>query len=65
MNIEKTTHFQSDDRSIESACGTALLARLGQEVAHLFDDALQQPLPPRLRSLIEKLDRTRPEGERA
>ena len=42
--------------SLESACETMLLGRLGCEIASIYQDSLQAPLPPRLQELVDRLD---------
>lgn len=47
--------------SNEYSCDALLRGRLGSELALIYHDTLQAPLPPRLRALLERLDRpTRP-----
>lgn len=42
--------------SLETTCETMLLGRLGHEIARIYNDTLQSPLPPRLQELIDRLD---------
>lgn len=42
--------------SLETACETMLLGRLGSEIASIYQDSLQTPLPPRLQELVDRLD---------
>lgn len=42
--------------SLETTCETMLLGRLGHEIARIYHDTLQSPLPPRLQELIDRLD---------
>ena len=43
-------------RSLDSPRETLLLGRIGSELALVYHDVLQSPLPPRLRELVERLD---------
>ena len=40
----------------EVSCDTVLMGRLGSELALIYRDTLDAPLPPRLRSIVERLD---------
>lgn len=42
--------------SLDGACDAVLLGRLGRELAILYRDTLHSPLPPRLQTLIDRLD---------
>lgn len=46
----------SEHASLEARCDAVLLGRLGNELARLYRDTLQAPLPPRLQALIDRLD---------
>ena len=43
--------------SLDARRETLLLGRIGSELALVYHDVLQAPLPPRLRELVERLDR--------
>ena len=45
-----------DPYSLEATCETMLLGRLGSEIALIYHDTLQAPLPPRLQELIDRLN---------
>ena len=49
--------------SLESACETFLLGRLGTELADIYHGSLQAPLPPALQTLIDRLDGSCRESE--
>ena len=42
--------------SFETQCDAMLLGRLGHELANIYQDALQAPLPAKLHALIERLE---------
>ncbi len=42
--------------SLSSQCDTLLLGRLSTELASIYRDTLQSPLPPRLQTLIDRLE---------
>lgn len=42
--------------SFSSRCDTLVLGRLGSELAHIYQDTLHSPLPPRLQALIDRLE---------
>ena len=42
--------------SIETTCETLLLGRLGSELALIYHDTLQAPLPSGLQTLIDRLN---------
>lgn len=42
--------------SLEAGCDRLLLGRLGSELALVYHDTLQAPLPTGLRRLIDRLD---------
>jgi hypothetical protein len=44
------------DASFEAQCDAMLLGRLGHELAGIYQDALQAPLPAKLHALIERLE---------
>lgn len=41
---------------LDSPSETVLLGRIGSELALIYHDILQSPLPPQLRELVERLD---------
>ena len=41
---------------LSSPCETVLLGRIGSELALIYRDMLQSPLPPGLQELVERLD---------
>ena len=51
--------------SLEARCDAMLLGKLGHELAHIYHDTLQSPLPSRLASLIERLEAALDGSERA
>ena len=55
----------SHDASFETRCDAMLLGRLGHELANIYHDTLQAPLPSKLRALIERLETTLDAGEEA
>jgi hypothetical protein len=44
------------DASLGARCDSVLLGRLGRELASVFGDTLQAPLPSRLHALMERLE---------
>jgi hypothetical protein len=40
----------------DAPCETMLLGRIGRELALIYHDTLQSPLPPRLQELVERLE---------
>ena len=56
MKSETSGHFVPASSSHEASCGTALLGRLGQELAHVYGDVVEAPLPPQLKQLLERLE---------
>ena len=45
---------------LDSPCETVLLGRIGSELALIYHDTLQSPLPPDLQELVERLDQDVP-----
>lgn len=43
-------------RSREATCETVMLGRIGRELANVFSDTLQAPLPARLQALVDTLE---------
>lgn len=41
---------------VECPCETALLGRIGSELALIYHDTLQSPLPQGMQELVERLD---------
>ena len=46
----------SSHASLETACDAMLLGKLGHELAGIYHDTLQAPLPSGLQSLIDRLE---------
>ena len=53
------------DASFETRCDAMLLGRLGSELAHIYHETLQAPLPAGLRNLIDQLDAALDQSEQA
>ena len=53
------------DVSFETQRDTMLLGRLGRELASVYQDALQAPLPAKLHALMERLETVLDSDERA
>ena len=62
MRTMRGNSFPSDT-TLEGRCDTMLLGKLGHELAHIYHDTLQAPLPAGLRSLIERLEAVLDGGE--
>ena len=56
MKSDTSGHFDPPSGSLDQACGAALLGRLGRELAHVYGNVVEAPLPPRLKQLIERLE---------
>lgn len=55
MDIEAPNIFRAG-HATESTCGGAMLGRLGRELADVYGDVADTPMPPHLRCLIEQLE---------
>ncbi|MDB5557354.1 MAG: hypothetical protein JWQ36_288 [Enterovirga sp.] len=53
----------SSHASLETRCDAMLLGKLGHELANIYHDSLQAPLPSGLRSLIDRLEAALDQGE--
>ena len=49
-----------DEMSAEAACERLLLGRLGSELALIYHDTLQAPVPAGLQALIDRLEQAGP-----
>ena len=45
-------------RSLDAAPERLVLGRIGQQLALVYHDVLRSPLPPHLRELVDRLDRS-------
>ncbi len=63
MRIGGGSSFSSNG-SFETRCEAMLLGKLGSELALVYHDTLQAPLPAGLRRLVEHLDAAVREGDR-
>lgn len=49
----RLSHFSGD--ALEAQCANVLLGRLGSELALIYHDTLQAPLPPGLQATVDRL----------
>lgn len=57
MINQESTFFAAGRLNLEATCDAALLRRLGTELARVYGSVLSEPVPPKLRNLLEEIDR--------
>jgi hypothetical protein len=55
MRVKRTISYR-EAPSVGEHVDAMLLGRLGSELALIYHDTLQAPLPPGLRALVDRLD---------